>query len=171
MDESSADTVAEQGLNDFLDSIDWIERDDAYRATITLDSDTLTLRVAPAGVAQKAVTFLRGHFAKLLRLGAGRSDGDPAQVVEILEETLGEEGQQQLWDLIDEVFACCLHEWNVPGLQALYFPGMTLPVPNATLPVADRMEILKGLPLSVIGAVLIGSMWLAKNSLRRSKPA
>ncbi len=31
---SQSDALAEQGLNNFLDSIDWIERDDAYRAIV-----------------------------------------------------------------------------------------------------------------------------------------
>ncbi len=162
--------VSEQGLADLLNAIDWVTRDDAYRAKVTLGGDTLTLRVAPAGVAQKAIEFLRGHFSKVLHVAAGQADGDPGQLVAILEETLGEQGQQELWDLIDEVFASCLHEWNVPDLQALYFPGQTVAVPNAAMPAGERTEVLRGLPVSVIGAVVIGSMWLAKNSLRRSKP-
>lgn len=151
----------------FLDSVDYCERDGFYRAKVRFgERDHATVSIIPGGAAEKAFHFFIDLYAAIAKMGQGL---DEVALVEAFREIANGEKREQFWLTVDDIFGCCLCAWHMPERMEAYELKEVPAPPNANMEYPERSSVIKNLPLTVIVRVIVGAIWLLKNSLGRSK--
>ncbi len=96
---------------------------------------------------------------------AGDSEGD---MIAILERALSADTDGNLWQVLDRILTPSIREWTLPEFGEVY--GRTPGIPERLECAADRPNVYRKLPLSMIARMLVALVWLEKNLSGSSKP-
>ena len=149
----------EQALGDLLDGIDFCEADGFYRATVHLgERDSVTVRAVPgASLSSVASIFIQAYN----QFTQGETEAD---LLASLTRLLATDGEEGLWDGLSELVVAGVCRWSLEDMAATY--GVEPPpLPPGDDRPAARV-IVAGLPVTVLARIVIGVLWLAKNSVR-----
>lgn len=150
-------------LREAFTGVEWVEPQRFWGARVWFgERDYALIKVVSGEMVGKVLAALAKADALREELFANK---DLAQASERVARLLA--GQEVAWELIEDIFTGCVCELHLPEWEEVSGQHICM-ADMATSPPAERLLVLKSLPVVLVARVLIGIVVQAGNLLTKS---